>query len=108
LKVWLTFPCYEDPIPLLDACELSPEMLYINNVARIYALQNSIFPCIFPQNREFDPGFGSESAPPQFVVGAAVASHPAGQFLVRIGAARDVDLGHIGWVFGELDDEPVG
>ena len=38
----------------------------------------------------------------------AVAGHPARQFLVRIGATRGVDLGHVGRVFGELDDEAVG
>ena len=51
---------------------------------------------------------GSKGAAAQFVVGASVTGHPARQFLVRIGAARGVDLGHVGRVLGELDDEPVG
>ena len=67
-----------------------------------------VFPGIFPATREVLPVFGSESAAAQFVVGVAVAGQPARQFLMRVGAAHRVDLGDIGRILGELDDEPVG
>src|SRR5712692_2119837 len=51
---------------------------------------------------------GSQGAAAQFVVGVAVAGHPARQFLVRVGAAGGVDFGDVLRVLGELDDQPVG
>jgi hypothetical protein len=36
---------------------------YINNLVWIYALQNSIFPCILPQNREFRPVSDQKARP---------------------------------------------
>ena len=66
-----------------------------------------VFPSIFSFTREVPLVSGSESTAAQFVVGVAVAGQPARQLLVRIGAAGGIDLGNIGRILGELDDEPV-
>jgi hypothetical protein len=68
----------------------------------------AIFPGIFPSAREVPQLFGLKGAAAQLVVGMAFAGHPARQLLVRIGAAHGVDLGHVGRILGELDDEAIG
>src|SRR5437763_15782866 len=43
----------------------------------------------------------------QPIVDAAVAAQPARQLAMRIGAAQRVDLGDIGRVAGEFEDQPI-